>query len=93
MDKHGIVYLYGCNDCDEQYIQQRQQRQTGQKLRNRLRQHKTEQNLKIINDTPKIKVIHLILMRQNSNSRKSLTITKMFNFRIHKHKFIQTHIN
>ena len=38
-----IVYLFGCNDCDGQYIGQ-----TRQKLGNRLKQHKSDQRSKTI---------------------------------------------
>lgn len=40
-ERHGIIYSFGCNDCDGIYIGQ-----TGQQLKNRIRQHKTDQNSK-----------------------------------------------
>lgn len=38
-DKHGVVYSFPCGDCEGIYIGQ-----TGQKLKNRIKQHQTDQN-------------------------------------------------
>lgn len=37
MQKHGVIYQFGCNDCEKVYIGQ-----TGQRLKNRLRQHRND---------------------------------------------------
>lgn len=43
MDKHNIIYKFKCNDCEGEYIGQ-----TGQKLKNRIKQHKGDHKSKII---------------------------------------------
>lgn len=41
MEQHNVIYSIGCNNCSGQYIGQ-----TGQKLKNRVRPHKQDQNSK-----------------------------------------------
>ena len=43
MDKHNVIYKFKCNDCTGEYIGQ-----TGQKLKNRIKQHKGDHKSKTI---------------------------------------------
>lgn len=90
MDKHNVIYKFKCNDCVGEYIGQ-----TGQKLKNRIKQHKGDHKSKIIKANNTAAFQHskntghtfdfdnTQILKSESNLRKRL-ILEAININIHK---------
>lgn len=94
-EQHGLIYKFKCNDCNGEYIGQ-----TGQKLKSRIQQLKTDQKSKIIKKTNTAAFQHsketghtfnfndTKILAKETNLQKRLTLESI---NINKHK--RTSIN
>lgn len=79
MEKHDVVYSFNCNNCEGVYVGQ-----TGQLLKNRIKQHKSDMERKSLNTNSTGAVQHVINTGHtfNLNQTKILAVQPKLNKRL-----------